>query len=142
MVENRWIIGHFSLRSSKASGGNRTFLGGGYFMAVPTPYGSSQARGNQAVAAGLHHSTATWDLSCICNLHHSSEQLQILNPMRKARDWTWVLMDTSWVRYLWATMGTPRTTIETITPKCIFKVWERKSAVVICLLTVHWIASF
>ena len=26
------------------------------------------------------------DLSCICYLHHSSQQYQILNPLRKARD--------------------------------------------------------
>ena len=41
--------------------------------------------------------TATWDLSHICNLHHSSQQCWILNPLSKARDGTCVLMDTSWV---------------------------------------------
>ena len=41
--------------------------------------------------------TATQDLSCVCNLHHSSGQHQILNPLSKARDQTCVLMDTSWV---------------------------------------------
>ena len=30
--------------------------------------------------------TATWDLSCVCNLHHSSQQRQILSPLSKARD--------------------------------------------------------
>ena len=30
--------------------------------------------------------TATQDLSCICNLHHSSQQCWILNPMSEARD--------------------------------------------------------
>ena len=30
--------------------------------------------------------TATWDLSHICDLHHSSWQYQILNPLSKARD--------------------------------------------------------
>ena len=29
--------------------------------------------------------TATQDPRCICNLHHSSGQLQILNPLSKAR---------------------------------------------------------
>ena len=29
---------------------------------------------------------ATPDLSCICNLHHSLQQCQILNPLREARD--------------------------------------------------------
>ena len=43
------------------------------------------------------------DLSHICNLHHSSQQCQILNPVGKAREWTCTLMDTSWVHYCWAT---------------------------------------
>ena len=34
-----------------------------------------------------------WDLSFVCNLHHSP---RILNPLSKARDRTGVLMDTSW----------------------------------------------
>ena len=38
---------------------------------------------------------ATWDLSHACNLHHSSRQLQILNPLSKARDRTHILIDTS-----------------------------------------------
>ena len=37
--------------------------------------------------------TATWDLSLICDLYHSSWQRQILNPLSKARDWTHILMD-------------------------------------------------
>uniref|UniRef100_A0A8C3YD51 Vomeronasal type-1 receptor n=1 Tax=Catagonus wagneri TaxID=51154 RepID=A0A8C3YD51_9CETA len=39
----------------------------------------------------------TWDPSRICDLHHSSQQRQILNPLRKARDRTHILMDASWV---------------------------------------------
>ena len=34
--------------------------------------------------------TATRDLSYICNLHHSSQQRWILNPLSEARDQTWV----------------------------------------------------
>ena len=30
--------------------------------------------------------TATPDLSCVCNLHHSLWQCWILNPLSKARD--------------------------------------------------------
>ena len=30
--------------------------------------------------------TATQDPSCVCDLHHSSEQHQNLNPLIKARD--------------------------------------------------------
>ena len=43
---------------------------------------------------------ATQDPSCICDLHHSSRQHWILNPLSKARDRTPVLMDVSQVRYL------------------------------------------
>ena len=41
--------------------------------------------------------TATPDPSRICDLHPSSRQLQILNPLNEARDRTRMLMDTSWV---------------------------------------------
>ena len=30
--------------------------------------------------------TATWDLSHVCDLHHSSWQRQILNPLSEVRD--------------------------------------------------------
>ena len=43
--------------------------------------------------------TATQDLSCVCDLHHSSRQHRILNPLCEARDQTHVLMDASWVCY-------------------------------------------
>ena len=39
--------------------------------------------------------TATRDLSCVFDLHHSSWQHQILNPVNEARDRTCVLTDTS-----------------------------------------------
>ena len=47
------------------------------------------------------------DPNCICDLYHSSQQHQILNPLSRDRDWTCILMDTSQIRYPWATMGTP-----------------------------------
>ena len=37
--------------------------------------------------------TATWDLSCICDLHHSSQQCWIVNTLSKARDRSRILMD-------------------------------------------------
>ena len=40
---------------------------------------------------------ATWDLSCICDLHCSLWQCQILNPLSEARNQTLILMNTSWV---------------------------------------------
>ena len=42
--------------------------------------------------------TATTDPSRVCNLHHSSQQCQILNPGSEARDQTRVLMDSSQIR--------------------------------------------
>ena len=39
--------------------------------------------------------TETWDLSCICHLHHSLWQRRILNPLSQARDRTHIFMDTS-----------------------------------------------
>ena len=51
--------------------------------------------------------TAMWDLSHICDLHHSSRQCQILNLLREARDRTRNLMDTSQTHLHWATMGIP-----------------------------------
>ena len=42
----------------------------------------------------------------LCNLHHSSWQVQILKPLSKARDRTCILMDASWIHFLCTTMGT------------------------------------
>ena len=41
--------------------------------------------------------TATPDPSRVCNLHHSSWQHWILNPLSEARNQALILMDTSWV---------------------------------------------
>ena len=41
--------------------------------------------------------TATWDLSCVCDLHHSSRHCWILNLLREARDQTCNLMGPSQV---------------------------------------------
>ena len=47
----------------------------------------------------LTHATGTTapDLHCVCDLHHSSEQGQILNPLSEARDRTSILIDTGWI---------------------------------------------
>jgi len=51
--------------------------------------------------------TAIWDLSCVCNLYHSSWQHRILNPPSKPR----IKPMSSWmpIRFsnLWATIWTP-----------------------------------
>ena len=46
---------------------------------------------------GYATATAVQDLSCICDLHHSSLQCWILNPLSGARDRSHILMDTSQV---------------------------------------------
>ena len=55
--------------------------------------------------------TATQDLSHICDLHHSSQQHQILNPLSEVMDQTCILTDTSRVRYHCATMRIPCRTV-------------------------------
>ena len=62
--------------------------------------------GTQLPATSTATATATQDLSCICNLHHSSWQCQIPKPLDEARDQAWILMGTSQVRFWWATTGT------------------------------------
>ena len=51
--------------------------------------------------------TAMDDLSCICDIHHSSRQHWILKPQNKGRDWTHILIDNSWVCNLLSHMRTP-----------------------------------
>ena len=62
-------------------------------------HGGSQARGQiRAEPLAYATATATLDLSLVFDLHHSSRQLHILNPLSKARDRTCVLVDASQVR--------------------------------------------
>ena len=51
--------------------------------------------------------TAMQDLGHVCDLRSSSWQCWILTPLRKARDHTCILMNTSWVPFCWATIRTP-----------------------------------
>ena len=67
--------------------------------------------------------TATWDLSHVCDLHHSSQQRRILHPLSEARDPTCNLMDESQIRFHWATMGTPRTLLFLRSPWNYWKLW-------------------
>ena len=48
-----------------------------------------------------------WDLSHICDLHHSSWQHLDPQPLSEDRDQTGNLMVPSWIHFYWATMGTP-----------------------------------
>ena len=61
-----------------------------------------------AVAAeAIVTAIATSDPSQVCDLHHSSWQPQILNPLSEARDRTRNLIVPSRIRFCCATMGTP-----------------------------------
>ena len=40
---------------------------------------------------------AMLDTRCIHDLHHSSQQCWIFNPLSEARDWTHIFKDSSWV---------------------------------------------
>ena len=51
--------------------------------------------------------TATPDPSHVCNLHHSSWQCQILNPLSETRDRTGHLMVLSRIHFCCSTTGTP-----------------------------------
>ena len=51
--------------------------------------------------------TATWNLSRLCYLHHSSQQRWIPNTLSEARDQTHIPMDTSWIGFRCTTTGTP-----------------------------------
>ena len=51
--------------------------------------------------------TARQDPSRVWDLHHSSPQHQIPNPISEAGDWTRVLKDTSQVRSWWTTKAIP-----------------------------------
>ena len=78
------------------------------FRATPMAYGDSQARvESELQLLAYSTATATSNPSRICDLHHSSQQHQVCNPLSKARDWTHILIDPSWVHNHWAMMGTP-----------------------------------
>ena len=63
--------------------------------ASPAAYGSSQARvESELQLPACATATATQDPSCICDPHHSSQQL-ILNPLSRARNGSHIVMDTS-----------------------------------------------
>ena len=49
----------------------------------------------------LVYSTATVmpDPRQVCDLHHSSQQHWILNPLNETRDRAHILMDTSWIHF-------------------------------------------
>ena len=90
------------------------------YLAVPTAHGSSKARDwIRARLRAYATTTAMWDPSHLCNLHHSSQQCWIPDPLSKARDWTHILMGTSWIHFHWATVGTSPTDFHILNHPCI-----------------------
>ena len=71
-------------------GGGHGALHTVYFLlsrATGVAYVSSQARGGiELQLLGYTTAIATRDLSCFCDLHHSSRQCWIPDPLSKARD--------------------------------------------------------
>ena len=53
----------------------------------------------------------TQDPSHICNLHHSSQQYQIPDPLREARDLIHILMDIRQISFHCSTAGIPSCTL-------------------------------
>ena len=70
------------------------------YRAPPMAYGGSQAKGQiGAKLPAYSTATATPDPVDSCDLHHSSRQRPILNPLSWARDGTHIFTDTAWVCY-------------------------------------------
>ena len=90
-----------------------TFL---FFRAAPETYRSLQARGELKLQLPAY-ATATPDPSCICDLHCSLWQHQLLNPLSKARYWTHILIDTCQILNLQSTAGTPHSQKMTLMPQ-------------------------
>ena len=70
--------------------------------------------------------TATRDPSRIYDLHHSSQQCHIPNPLSEVRGWTRTLKDTSQICFCCATTGTPIPPLNKGTRACICEVTSAK----------------
>ena len=80
------------------------------FRISPMSHGGSQARGRIGDVVSVYTTAAAKpDLSFISDLHHTSQQCRILNPLREASDRTCILIDISQICFRWAGTGT-RTT--------------------------------
>ena len=66
-----------------------------FWRATPSAYGSSRLGVKSEVQPPAYATaTAMQNPSCICDLHNSSWQHWILNPLSRARDHTCILVDT------------------------------------------------
>ena len=79
------------------------------FRAIPAAYGGSQARGliGATELPAYTTATATPEPSHVCNVHHSSQQCQIVNPLSEAMDRTRNFIVPGWIRFCCSTTGTP-----------------------------------
>ena len=86
------------------------FFGGGELhlwpMKVPGPGVESELQ-----LLAYTTTTATQDLSHVCDLYHSSQQCWIPHPLSKARDQTSILKNTSQIHFHCTTTGTPSSVI-------------------------------
>ena len=80
------------------------------FRATPT---ACRGLGIESELWLLTYTTATemQDLSHVCDLQQSSKQYQIPDPLSKARGQTHFLMNTSWICFHCASLGTPMPTL-------------------------------
>ena len=97
------------------------------FRAALTAHGGSQARGRIGAVAD--------------DLHHSSQQCRILNPLSKARDWTCNLMLLSWISFSCATTGTPISyflkIFFNIGDKITFILWQSQKNLNVKIFSAH-----
>ena len=78
------------------------FLGGDFFILGPHPQHREVPRlgvESELQLPAYSSATATPDQSPIFDLHHSSRQRRILNPLSEAGDRTRILLDARWVRF-------------------------------------------
>ena len=75
------------LRSTMRSSGSQ-LLCFFFFRAAPAAYGDSQARSNWRYSCWPTPQPQHHQISRVCDLHYSSQQCWILNPLNKARDRT------------------------------------------------------
>ena len=77
------------------------------FRAAPAAFGVSQARGPiRATTGSIHHSHSIAGSNHACDLHHSSCQRRILNPLNETRDRICNLMVPSRIHFCCAMTGT------------------------------------
>ena len=86
--------------------------------------------------------TPTWDRSHIWDLHHSSRQCWILNPLIEARDWICILMGTSRVCYCWAVTGSPGMVFLMSFSDHSFLAWRKTLLIYLCWFYTCKFAEF